>query len=157
MYSSWSKQDVGDCNLKRKWFLQKSVNILTSSACCFPLFKIVTMNSRLVNLPPPPTYPLPRNKGLMRPYQRKPMVNKPLVRTCFSGRTLGGGWVDQPSGFRGISVPDDASICFKHSEEADGRNIGGSWPLNNVVGISTLKKKNALKHEIPDVKEKGDD
>ena len=32
----------------------------------------------------------PRNKGLIRPYYRKPMVNKPLIRPYFWGGTLGG-------------------------------------------------------------------
>ena len=36
----------------------------------------------LVNLPPP-NVPHHRNKSLIRPYQRKPIVNKPFIRLCF--------------------------------------------------------------------------
>ena len=52
------------------------------------------VKSWLVNLPPPNVPP--RNKGLIRPYEGKPMVNKPLIRPCFLGgyvrRGSGPGW-----------------------------------------------------------------
>ena len=48
----------------------------------------------IVNQPPPrATYPPPRNKGLIRPYWGKPMVNEPLIRPYFWGVTLGGVWL----------------------------------------------------------------
>ena len=43
----------------------------------------------LINQPPTLGYPL-RNKGLIRPYQGKPMVDKTLMRPYFQAGTLGG-------------------------------------------------------------------
>ena len=38
-----------------------------------------------------PVNPPPRNKGSIRPYQGKPMVNRPLIKPYFlGGGTLGG-------------------------------------------------------------------
>ena len=39
----------------------------------------------------PPKATPPRNKGLIRPYEGKPMVNKPLIRSYFSFCGGGGG------------------------------------------------------------------
>ena len=49
------------------------------------------LGSWLVNLPPPPNVPPPRNNGLIRPYSGKPLVNKPLIRPYFWGGYVRGG------------------------------------------------------------------
>ena len=60
--------------------------------------------------PIPPNVPPPRNKGLIRPYLGKPMVNKPLIRPYFWGgyvRGFRGVLVDQPSKWVVLKFGDD--------------------------------------------------
>ena len=53
---------------------------------------------------PPPNVP-PRNKGLIRPYEGKPMVNKPLIRPYFWGGYVRGDWLTSHNmlNFRGVT------------------------------------------------------
>ena len=54
----------------------------------FPILVFQMGNLMAIQPTPPLTYS-PRNKGLIRPYEGKPMVNKPLIRPYFWG---GGTW-----------------------------------------------------------------
>ena len=52
---------------------------------------IVQQSAPKANQPTPPNVPRPRNKGLIRPYFGKRMVNKPLTRPYFWGGVRWGG------------------------------------------------------------------
>ena len=46
---------------------------------------------------PPQGHLPPRNKALIRPYEGKPMVNRPLIRTyLLGGGSFGGGYLRFP-------------------------------------------------------------
>ena len=153
--------------LEKKMILAKKCQHLDFICMSFPSFQN-SNHEFTASQPTPPQHTPPRNKGLMRPYQRKPIVNKPLIRTCFWGRTLGGGmgwpaimrgtrrqFFFTPtliilSGFRAFR-PRRGSICFKHSRKPICETSVVEWPNN--VGVFTLKIK-TLWSIILHVKEK---
>ena len=65
-------------------FMEKFGQGLAFSKLAHDMFK-----NWLVNLPAPNVPP--QNSGVIRPYQGKPLVDKPLIRPYIWGGTLGGG------------------------------------------------------------------